>query len=164
MLLDKILTAIFGSQNDRDVKALKPILEAVNAQEDWAKSLPPESFPEQTKRFKQELAAGKTLDDILPQAFALAREAASRVRNERAFDVQIMGAINLHKGRITEMKTGEGKTLVAVIAAYLNSLTGKGVHVVTVNDYLAERDADTMRPVFEYLGCTVGSILSNMDN
>ena len=164
MLLDKILTAIFGSQNDRDVKALKPILEAVNAQEDWAKSLPPESFPEQTKRFKEELAAGKTLDDILPQAFALAREAAFRVRNERAFDVQIMGAINLHMGRITEMKTGEGKTLVAVIAAYLNSLTGKGVHVVTVNDYLAERDADTMRPVFEYLGCTVGSILSNMDN
>ena len=164
MLLDKILTAIFGSQNDRDVKALKPILDAVNAQEEWAKSLPPEEFPEQTKKFKEELAAGKTLDDILPQAFALAREAASRIRNERAFDVQIMGAINLHKGRITEMKTGEGKTLVAVIAAYLNSLTGKGVHVVTVNDYLAERDADTMRPVFEYLGCTVGSILSNMDN
>ncbi|MDD7612201.1 MAG: preprotein translocase subunit SecA [Spirochaetales bacterium] len=164
MLLDKILTAIFGSQNDRDVKALKPILEAVNAQEDWAKSLQAEEFPLQTKRFKEELAAGKTLDDILPQAFALAREAAFRVRNERAFDVQIMGAINLHMGRITEMKTGEGKTLVAVIAAYLNSLTGKGVHVVTVNDYLAERDADTMRPVFDYLGCTVGSILSNMDN
>ena len=152
MLLDKILTAIFGSQNDRDVKALKPILEAVNAQEDWAKSLQAEEFPLQTKRFKEELAAGKTLDDILPQAFALAREAAFRVRNERAFDVQIMGAINLHMGRITEMKTGEGKTLVAVIAAYLNSLTGKGVHVVTVNDYLAERDADTMRTVFDYLG------------
>ena len=164
MLLDKILTAIFGSQNDRDVKALKPILDAVNAQEEWAKSLPPEEFPEQTKKFKEELASGKTLDDILPQAFALVREAAFRVRNERAFDVQIMGAINLHKGRITEMKTGEGKTLVAVIAAYLNSLTGKGVHIVTVNDYLAERDADTMRPVFDYLGCTVGSILSNMDN
>lgn len=164
MLLDKILTAIFGSQNDRDVKALKPILEAVNKKEEWAKSLPAEQFPEQTKRFKEELAAGKTLDDILPEAFALAREAAYRVRNERAFDVQIMGAINLHKGRITEMKTGEGKTLVAVIASYLNSLTSKGVHVVTVNDYLAERDADTMRPVFEYLGCTVGSILSNMDN
>ena len=164
MLLDKILTAIFGSQNDRDVKALKPILEAVNKKEEWAKSLPAEQFPEQTKRFKEELAAGKTLDDILPEAFALAREAAYRVRNERAFDVQIMGAINLHKGRITEMKTGEGKTLVAVIASYLNSLSSKGVHVVTVNDYLAERDADTMRPVFEYLGCTVGSILSNMDN
>ncbi len=164
MIIDKILTAIFGSQNDRDVKALKPILAAVNAKEEWAKSLPAEEYPKQTERFKKELAEGKTLDDILPEAFALVREAASRVRGERYFDVQIMGAINLHMGRITEMKTGEGKTLVAVAPSYLNALTGKGVHVVTVNDYLAERDADTMRPVFAYLGMTVGSILSNMDN
>jgi preprotein translocase subunit SecA len=164
MIIDKILTAIFGSQNDRDVKALKPILEAVNAKEEWAKSLSAEEYPKQTERFKKELAEGKTLDDILPEAFALVREAAYRVRGERYFDVQIMGAINLHKGRITEMKTGEGKTLVAVAPSYLNALTGKGVHVVTVNDYLAERDADTMRPVFAYLGMTVGSILSNMDN
>ena len=164
MFIDKVLTAIFGSQNDRDVKALKPILEAVNAKEDWAKSLKPEEFPEQTKRFKEEIAAGKSLDDILPEAFALCREAAFRVLGLRAFDVQIMGSINLHQGRITEMKTGEGKTLVAVAPSYLNSLSGKGVHVVTVNDYLAERDANTMRPVFAYLGCTVGSILSNMDN
>jgi len=163
MFIDKVLTAIFGTQNDRDVKALLPILEAVNAKEEWAKSLKPEEFPEQTKRFKEELANGKTLDDILPEAFALCREAAFRVRGERAYDVQIMGSINLHQGRITEMKTGEGKTLVAVAPSYLNSLTGKGVHVVTVNDYLAERDADTMRPVFTYLGCTVGSILSSMD-
>ncbi|MBO7582549.1 MAG: preprotein translocase subunit SecA [Treponema sp.] len=163
-MIDKILTAIFGSQNDRDVKALKPILAAVNAKEEWAKSLPAEEYPKQTERFKKELAEGKTLDDILPEAFALVREAASRVRGERYFDVQIMGAINLHMGRITEMKTGEGKTLVAVAPSYLNALTGKGVHVVTVNDYLAERDADTMRPVFAYLGMTVGSILSNMDN
>ncbi len=164
MFIDKVLTAIFGTQNDRDVKALLPILQAVNAKEEWAKSLKPEEFPEQTKRFKEELANGKTLDDILPEAFALCREAAFRVRGERAYDVQIMGSINLHQGRITEMKTGEGKTLVAVAPSYLNSLTGKGVHVVTVNDYLAERDADTMRPVFSYLGCTVGSILSSMDN
>ena len=164
MIIDKILTAIFGSQNDRDVKALKPILAAVNAKEEWAKSLPAEEYPKQTERFKKELAEGKTLDDILPEAFALVREAALRVRGERYFDVQIMGAINLHMGRITEMKTGEGKTLVAVAPSYLNALTGKGVHVVTVNDYLAERDADTMRPVFAYLGMTVGSILSNMDN
>ena len=163
MLIDKVLTAIFGTQNDRDVKALRPILAQVNAKEEWAKSLKAEDFPEQTKRFKEELAAGKTLDDILPEAFALVREAAYRVRGERAYDVQIMGSINLHMGRITEMKTGEGKTLVAVAPSYLNSLTGKGVHVVTVNDYLAERDANTMRPVFAYLGCTVGSILSNMD-
>ena len=164
MLIDKVLTAIFGTQNDRDVKALRPILAKVNEKEEWAKSLKAEEFPEQTKRFKQELANGKTLDDILPEAFALVREAAFRVRGERAFDVQVMGSINLHMGRITEMKTGERQTLVAVAPSYLNSLTGKGVHVVTVNDYLAERDANTMRPVFTYLGCTVGSILSNMDN
>lgn len=163
-MLDKIFTAIFGSQNDRDLKKLKPIVDLVNEKEEWAKSLPPEDFPKQTQIFKERLAKGETLDDILPEAFALCREAAFRVRGERAFDVQVMGSINLHQGKITEMKTGEGKTLVAVAPSYLNSLTGKGVHVVTVNDYLAERDANTMRPVFAYLGCTVGAILSNMDN
>ncbi len=163
-MLDKIFTAIFGSQNDRDLKKLKPIVDQVNEKEEWAKSLPPEDFPKQTQIFKERLAKGETLDDILPEAFALCREAAFRVRGERAFDVQVMGSINLHQGKITEMKTGEGKTLVAVAPSYLNSLTGKGVHVVTVNDYLAERDANTMRPVFAYLGCTVGAILSNMDN
>ena len=164
MFIDKVLTAIFGTQNDRDVKALQPILAAVNAKEEWAKSLKPEEFPEQTKKFKERLAAGETLDDILPEAFALCREASWRVIGERPFDVQIMGSINLHQGKITEMKTGEGKTLVAVAPAYLNALTGKGVHVVTVNDYLAERDADSRRPIFSYLGLTVGAILSSMDN
>ncbi len=164
MFIDKVLTAIFGTQNDRDVKALMPILAAVNAKEEWAKSLKPEEFPEQTKKFKERLAAGETLDDILPEAFALCREASWRVIGERPFDVQIMGSINLHQGKITEMKTGEGKTLVAVAPAYLNALTGKGVHVVTVNDYLAERDANSRRPIFAYLGLTVGSILSSMDN
>ncbi len=163
-MLDKIFTTIFGSQNDRDVKKLRPIVAQVNAKEEWAKSLAPEDFPKQTQIFKDRLAKGETLDDILPEAFALAREAAFRVRGERAYDVQIMGSINLHKGRITEMKTGEGKTLVAVAPSYLNALSGLGVHVVTVNDYLAERDANTMRPVFSYLGCTVGAILSSMDN
>ena len=164
MFIDKVLTAIFGTQNDRDVKALQPILAAVNAKEEWAKSLKPEEFPEQTKKFKERLAAGETLDDILPEAFALCREASWRVIGERPFDVQIMGSINLHQGKITEMKTGEGKTLVAVAPAYLNALTGKGVHVVTVNDYLAERDANSRRPIFSYLGLTVGAILSSMDN
>ena len=163
-MLDKIFTAIFGSQNDRDVKKLKPIVAAVNAKEEWAKSLSAEDFPKQTEIFKERIKNGESLDDILPEAFALCREAAFRVRGERAYDVQIMGSIVLHSGRITEMKTGEGKTLVAVAPSYLNSLTGKGVHVVTVNDYLAERDANTMRPVFAYLGCSVGAILSNMDN
>ncbi|MBP5519490.1 MAG: preprotein translocase subunit SecA, partial [Treponema sp.] len=137
---------------------------AVNAKEEWAKSLKPEEFPEQTKKFKERIAAGESLDDILPEAFALCREASWRVIGERPFDVQIMGSINLHQGKITEMKTGEGKTLVAVAPAYLNALSGKGVHVVTVNDYLAERDANSRRPIFSYLGLTVGSILSNMDN
>ena len=164
MFIDKVLTAIFGTQNDRDVKALMPILAAVNAKEEWAKSLKPEEFPEQTKKFKERIAAGESLDDILPEAFALCREASWRVIGERPFDVQIMGSINLHQGKITEMKTGEGKTLVAVAPAYLNALSGKGVHVVTVNDYLAERDANSRRPIFSYLGLTVGSILSNMDN
>ncbi|MCR5063955.1 MAG: preprotein translocase subunit SecA [Treponema sp.] len=164
MFIDKVLTAIFGSQNDRDVKALRPILAKVNEKEEWAKSLSADQFPEQTKKFKERLANGETLDDILPEAFALCREASWRVIGERPFDVQIMGSINLHQGKITEMKTGEGKTLVAVAPAYLNALTGKGVHVVTVNDYLAERDANSRRPIFAYLGMTVGAILSNMDN
>ena len=163
-MLDKVLSVIFGSQNERDVKKLLPIVKAVNEKEEWAKSLPAEEFPKQTQIFKERLAKGESLDDILPEAFALCREAAFRVRGERAYDVQIMGSIVLHSGRITEMKTGEGKTLVAVAPAYLNSLTGKGVHIVTVNDYLAERDAGTMRPVFSYLGVTVGTILSSMDN
>ncbi|MBP3773709.1 MAG: DEAD/DEAH box helicase, partial [Treponema sp.] len=163
-MLDKVLSVIFGSQNERDVKKLIPIVKAVNDKEEWAKSLSPEEFPKQTQIFKERLSKGETLDDILPEAFALCREAAFRVRGERAYDVQLMGSINLHQGKITEMKTGEGKTLVAVAPAYLNSLSGLGVHVVTVNDYLAERDANTMRPVFSYLGVTVGTILSNMDN
>ncbi len=164
MFIDKLLTVLFGSQNERDVKKLKPLVAAVNAKEEWAKSLGAEDFPKQTKEFKERLANGATLDDILPEAFALAREAAFRVLGERAYDVQIMGSLVLHSGRITEMKTGEGKTLMCVPAVYLNSLTGKGVHVVTVNDYLAERDANWMRPVYAYLGQTVGSILSDMDN
>lgn len=164
MFIDKVLTVLFGSQNERDVKKLRPLVAAVNAKEDWAKSLSSEDFPKQTKEFKERLEKGETLDDILPEAFALAREAAFRVLGERAYDVQIMGSLVLHSGRITEMKTGEGKTLMCVPAVYLNSLTGKGVHVVTVNDYLAERDANWMRPVYAYLGQTVGSILSDMDN
>lgn len=164
MFIDKVLTVLFGSQNERDVKKLRPLVAAVNAKEDWAKSLSAEDFPKQTKEFKERLEKGETLDDILPEAFALAREAAFRVLGERAYDVQIIGSLVLHSGRITEMKTGEGKTLMCVPAVYLNSLTGKGVHVVTVNDYLAERDANWMRPVYAYLGQTVGSILSDMDN
>ena len=163
-MLDSILTFFFGSKRDRDVKQLLPVVEKINQKEDWAKSLKPEDFPLQTAEFKKRLANGESLDDILPEAFALAREAANRVLGERAYDVQLMGSLVLNSGRIVEMKTGEGKTLMCVAAAYLNSLTGEGVHVVTVNDYLAERDATWMSKVYNYLGVSVGIILSNMDN
>jgi preprotein translocase subunit SecA len=163
-MLDTVITLLFGSQNERDVKKLKPVVAAINQKEPWAKSLSAEDFPKQTQIFKDRLAQGESLERILPEAFAIAREAAARVLGERAYDVQLMGSLVLNSGRITEMKTGEGKTLMCVAAAYLNSLTGKGVHIVTVNDYLAERDAAWMRPVYAYMGQTVGTILSNMDN
>ncbi|MBP5175860.1 MAG: preprotein translocase subunit SecA, partial [Treponema sp.] len=163
-MFDKVLTFFFGSQNDRDVKALKPIIAQVEAKESWAQSFKDEEFPAQTQILKDRLAKGETLDDILPEAFALAREAANRVLGERAYPVQLMGSLVLHTGRITEMKTGEGKTLMCVAAAYLNSLSGKGVHIVTVNDYLAERDSQWMGRVYKFLGQTVGCILANMDN
>jgi len=160
---NRLLSAVFGTKHERDLKALMPILHAVNSRESWALSLTPEEFREQTTVLKKRLADGETTDDILPEAFALVREAARRTLGERPYDVQILGAIVLHQGKITEMKTGEGKTLGSIAAAYLNALTGLGVHVVTVNDYLAERDAQWMRPVYDYLGVSVGSILSNMD-
>ena len=164
VMFDKLFTLIFGSQNDRDVKALKPTVALIEEKESWAKSFTDEQFPEQTKAFKERLAAGETLDDILVEAFALAREAAFRVLGERAYPCQLMGSLVLNSGRITEMKTGEGKTLMCVCAAYLNSLSGKGVHIVTVNDYLAERDSQWMGRVYKFLGQSVGCILSNMDN
>ncbi len=158
------MTFFFGSKRDRDVKQLLPVVAKINEKEAWVSALSAEDFPAQTRILKDRLANGETVDDILPEAFALAREAAKRVLGERAYDVQLMGSIVLNSGRIVEMKTGEGKTLMSVAAAYLNSLTGKGVHVVTVNDYLAERDADWMRPVYDYLGVTVGVIIAGMDN
>jgi preprotein translocase subunit SecA len=159
-----ILALLFGTKKERDVKALLPILHKVNAKESWAISLRPEQFPEETEKLKARYKAGETLDELLPEAFALVREAARRVLGERPFDVQILGGIVLHQGKIVEMKTGEGKTLSSVGAAYLNALSGDGVHIVTVNDYLAERDSEWMGRVHKYLGLTVGVILSNMDN
>ncbi|MDR1362923.1 MAG: preprotein translocase subunit SecA [Spirochaetaceae bacterium] len=163
-MVEKILTLFFGSQKERDVKSLTPIVKAVNDKEAWAAGLDAGQFIEQTGRFRERFTAGESLDAMLPEAFAIAREAAKRVLGERPYDVQVMGSIVLHQGKIVEMKTGEGKTLMSVAAAYLNALSGKGVHVVTVNDYLAERDADWMRPVYSYLGVSVGTILSDMDN
>ena len=162
-MLDKVVEAIFGSKHEKDLKALLPLLHQVNAKEAWALSLKDEDFKGITEDFRKRLAAGETLDDILPEAFALCREAARRVLGERPYDVQILGGIVLHQGKITEMKTGEGKTLASITAAYLNALSGKGVHIVTVNDYLAERDAAWMGRVHSFLGITVGTVLSNMD-
>ncbi|MDR2740964.1 MAG: preprotein translocase subunit SecA [Treponema sp.] len=163
-MFEKLVKALFGSQHERDLKVLLPILHRVNEKEAWAVSLPAEEFPRMTGLFKERYAEGESLDAMLPEAFALAREAARRNLGERPYDVQVLGSIVLHQGKIVEMKTGEGKTLMSVAATYLNALSGRGVHVVTVNDYLAGRDADWMRPVFSYLGLTVGTILSDMDN
>ena len=163
-MFDKFIKALFGSQNERDLKALMPILQKVNDKDSWAKALLAEDFPRQTALFRERYKNGETLDDLLPEAFALAREAGLRALGERAYDTQILGSIVLHTGKIAELKTGEGKTLMVVAAAYLNAIPGKGIHVVTVNDYLAERDSEWMKPIFSYLGITVGTILSNMDN
>ena len=164
MIADKIIKAVFGSQHERDIKALLPVLHQINEKEAWALGLASEDFKRKTAEFKERYRNGEPLDAFIPEAFALAREAARRILLERMYDVQLLGSLVLHSGRIVEMKTGEGKTLMSIAAAYLNSLSGKGVHIVTVNDYLAERDADWMRPVYDYLGVSVGAILSNMDN
>lgn len=157
-----LLTKIFGDPNVREIKKLWRYVEEVNSYEERMKELRESQFPEYTALFKERLAQGESLDDLLPEAFALAREAARRVLGMRPFDVQVLGGIVLHQGRIAEMKTGEGKTLVATMPAYLNALTGRGVHVVTVNDYLARRDRDWMGPVYEFLGLKVGTIVHGL--
>lgn len=155
---------LFGTKQEKDLRRLQPLVQLVNEQESWAQNLNDDQIRNQTKVFRDQLLQGSALDSLLPQAFALAREAAKRILGERHYDEQIMGAVVLHEGKILEMKTGEGKTLTCVPAAYLNALTGNGVHIVTVNDYLASRDAQWMGPVFKALGLSVGTILSNMDN
>ena len=159
-----LINVIFGSKHEKDLKELLPLVHKINELEPWALGLSIDDFPKQTEILKKRHIKGESLDEILPEAFALVREASRKTLGERHYDVQLMGGISLHQGRIMEMKTGEGKTLSSVPAAYLNCLSGLGVHVVTVNDYLAERDAEWMRPVFTLLGVTVGTILSNMDN
>jgi preprotein translocase subunit SecA len=163
-MFDNILSVFFGSKHDRDVKALLPILHKINAKEAWAASLDKSDFPRITAEFREKLRNGAPIDELIPEAFALVRETARRTLGERPYDVQMMAGIVLHQGRIVEMKTGEGKTLMSVAPMYINALSGKGVHVVTVNDYLAERDAAWMKPIFDYLGVSVGAILSTMDN
>ena len=161
-MITYILSKIFGTKQNRDIKALVPIVEEINSHEPEVSSWPDERFPEETERLKKEVAEGADLDDILPLVFAMAREAAKRTIKLRPFDAQLMGGVTLHEGKISEMKTGEGKTLVATMPVYLNALTGKGVHIVTINDYLAQRDASWMGPVYEFLGLTVGFLQNDM--
>ncbi|MFB1024801.1 MAG: preprotein translocase subunit SecA, partial [Octadecabacter sp.] len=156
--LGTIAKKIFGTPNDRLVKATLPLIEQVNALEPECEALSDEGIKAKTEELAKRSMGGESLDDLLPEAFANCREAARRALGLRAFDVQLMGGIFLHQGNISEMKTGEGKTLVATFPAYLNALTGKGVHVVTVNDYLAKRDAEWMSQVFGALGLTTGVI------
>ncbi|MEP6345626.1 MAG: preprotein translocase subunit SecA, partial [Parasphingorhabdus sp.] len=155
--------SLFGSANDRYVKSMQKVVDAVNAFEPEIEPLSDEELAAKTPSFRERLANGETLDDIMPEAFAVVREAAKRTLGQRHYDVQLIGGIVLHRGEIAEMRTGEGKTLMATLAVYLNAIEGKGVHVVTVNDYLARRDADWMGQLYNWLGLSVGVIVPNMD-
>ena len=164
MVIDSLLKTVFGSKHERDIKAIQPTVDRINALEPSLSKRTDQELRAHTGRFKSRLAAGETLEDLLPEAFAVVREAARRVLKMRHFDVQLMGGVVLHQGKIAEMKTGEGKTLVATLPVYLNSLEGKGVHVVTVNDYLARRDAEWMGRVYRFMGLSVGVIQHDMDD
>ncbi len=159
-----LMQKIFGTHSENELKRIYPIVDEVEALEPVMQKLSDSELKDKTREFKNRLAEGETLDDVLPEAYAVVREASKRVLGLRHFRVQIIGGIILHQGRISEMRTGEGKTLVSTLPAYLNALTGEGVHVVTVNDYLAKRDAEWMGQVHEFLGLTVGVVLNSMDN
>ena len=160
----KITEKIFGTHSDRELKRIYPIVDKIEAMRSEMQALSDEELKDKTAYFKKRLADGETLDDILPEAFAVVREAAKRVLGMEHYRVQLIGGIVLHQGRIAEMRTGEGKTLVSTTAAYLNALDGKGVHIVTVNDYLAKRDAEWMGEIHKFLGLTVGVVLGGMEN
>src|SRR5947199_1578430 len=163
-MIGALARKFFGSANDRRVKGYQPRVDAINALEPEIAALSDEALKARTTEFRQQLAEGKTLDDILVPAFATVREAARRTLGQRHFDVQMIGGMVLHEGDIAEMKTGEGKTLVATLAVYLNALAGKGVHVVTVNDYLARRDSEWMGQIYSFLGMTTGVIVHGLDD
>src|SRR5579871_2700324 len=163
-MLDATLAKIFGTRNEREVKRLRPIVAAINDLEPGLQQLSDAELTQKTTEFKQRIANGEPLDDLLMESFAVCREAGRRVLNMRHFDVQLIGGIVLHRGRIAEMRTGEGKTLVATLPVYLNALEGKGVHVVTVNDYLAKRDSEWMGRIYKGLGLSVGVIVHELDD
>ena len=162
-MLTNLAKKLFGSRNDRLLKQYRKTVAKINALEQEMQALEDEALQAKTAEFKQRLADGATLDQILPEAFAVCREASRRILGMRHFDVQLIGGMVLHDGKIAEMRTGEGKTLVATLPVYLNALSGKGVHVVTVNDYLAQRDAATMEPLYNFLGLQVGVIISELE-
>jgi preprotein translocase subunit SecA len=163
MLLN-VLTKVFGSKNERELKRLQPLVERINALEPEFKAMRDDQLKALTPKFKERIEQGEPLDDLLPEAFAAVREASSRTLKMRHFDVQLIGAIVLHEGKIAEMKTGEGKTLAATMPAYLNALTGKGVHIVTVNDYLASRDTEWMGHIYQFLELSTGTIVHGLDD
>ena len=160
MFVTSIVTKIIGSSNQRTVRKLSKIVKTINGLESQVQTLKDEDFKAKTEEFKKRVAQGETLENLLPEVFAVAREAAKRSLGLRPFDVQLMGGMVLNANRIAEMKTGEGKTLTALLPCYLNALTGKGVHVVTVNDYLAKRDSEWMGKIYKFLGLSVGVISS----
>jgi preprotein translocase subunit SecA len=162
--IDSVMKRVFGSSNDRRLKSYRPRVAAINALEPEFAALTDEQLRARTDEFRAELKAGKTLDDLIPPAFAAVREAAKRTLKQRHFDVQLIGGLVLHEGAIAEMRTGEGKTLVATTAVYLNALAGEGVHVITVNDYLARRDSEWMGQIYKFLGMTVGVIVHGLDD
>ncbi len=158
------LTKVFGSKNERELKKLQPFVDQINSLEPEIKALSDDQLRAQTAKFKERVDQGETLESVLPEAFATVREASVRTLNMRHFDVQLVGGIVLHQGKIAEMKTGEGKTLAATLPAYLNALTGKGVHIITVNDYLAKRDTEWMGAIYKFLGLSVGTIMHGLDD
>ena len=163
-MFGKVLSKVFGSRNDREIKRLIKRVADINAHEAKISELSDDELKAKTIEFRKRVSDGETLDSLIPEAFSVVREAGKRALNMRHFDVQMIGGMILHDGRIAEMRTGEGKTLVATLAVYLNALTDKGVHVITVNDYLAQRDSDWMAKLYSFLGLTTGVILSGQDN
>ncbi len=163
-MIEWTLKKIIGTKNERELKRAWPKVARINALEPRMRELPDEAFPQETARLKQEVGNGRPLDDVLFEAFALTREAARRTIGQRHFDVQLIGGMFLHQGCIAEMRTGEGKTLTATLPTYLNALSGRGVHVVTVNDYLARRDAEWMGRIHHFLGLTTGCIVHDLDD
>lgn len=163
-MFEFILKKIMGTKNERELKQLYPLVDKINSLENTIRALSDDELKNKTREFKERVSNGESLDSILPEAFAVVREASRRTLNMRHFDCQLIGGIVLHQGKIAEMKTGEGKTLVATLPAYLNALTGKGVHIVTVNDYLAKRDSEWMGTIYKFLGLSVGCIVHDLDD